>query len=80
MAVDTIRLLGFLSNVVPIFQLNGNLVFRCNSQHSLSLMFSCQKELARFSVGPVPGAIESKPGDENVSGPCTPKIDFRSTH
>ncbi|XP_055999633.1 uncharacterized protein LOC125656907 isoform X4 [Ostrea edulis] len=46
-------------------QLNGNLVFRCNSQHSLSLMFSCQKELARFSVGPVPGAIESKPGDEN---------------
>ncbi|XP_062584054.1 uncharacterized protein LOC134245821 isoform X4 [Saccostrea cucullata] len=46
-------------------QLNSNLVFRCNGQSSMSLMFSCQKELARFSVNPVPGAADSKAGDEN---------------
>lgn len=46
-------------------QLNSNLVFRCNGQNSMSLMFSCQKELARFSASPAPGASEYRPGDEN---------------
>ncbi|XP_078341968.1 uncharacterized protein LOC111107827 isoform X2 [Crassostrea virginica] len=46
-------------------QLNSNLVFRCNGQNSMSLMFSCQKELARFSASPFVGATEYKPGDEN---------------
>lgn len=51
------------------WQLNSNLVFRCNGQNSMSLMFSCQKELARFSASPAPGASEYRPGDENVSQP-----------
>nr|XP_034307211.1 uncharacterized protein LOC105319401 isoform X7 [Crassostrea gigas] len=46
-------------------QLNSNLVFRCNGQNSMSLMFSCQKELARFSASPAPGATEYRPSDEN---------------
>lgn len=46
-------------------QLNSNLVFRCNGQNSMSLMFSCQKELARFSASPAPGATDYRQGDEN---------------
>lgn len=44
----------------------------------MSLMFSCQKELARFSASPAPGASEYRPGDENVSQPTGKSLPERT--
>ncbi|XP_033746339.1 uncharacterized protein LOC117331622 isoform X5 [Pecten maximus] len=47
------------------FQMNGSLLFRCSGQQVMSLIFNCNKEVARFSLTATPGAVESRPGDEN---------------
>ncbi|XP_048257382.1 uncharacterized protein LOC124136360 isoform X1 [Haliotis rufescens] len=47
------------------FQINSFLTFRCVSQSSMVLHFNCMKESAKFPVGPVPGAVEPRQGDEN---------------
>lgn len=44
----------------------------------MSLMFSCQKELARFSASPAPGATEYRPSDENVSQPIGKSLTERT--
>ena len=33
----------------------------------MSIVFSCQKETARFSVSPSPGVEDFKPGEDTVS-------------
>ncbi|XP_021368106.1 uncharacterized protein LOC110459911 isoform X3 [Mizuhopecten yessoensis] len=47
------------------FQMNHSLLFRCSGQQVMSMIFNCTKEVARFSLSATPGAVESKPGDEN---------------
>ncbi|XP_069141921.1 uncharacterized protein [Argopecten irradians] len=47
------------------YQMNGSLLFRCSGQQLMSMIFNCNKEVARFSLIATPGAVEYKPGDEN---------------
>ena len=42
-------------------------MFRCVSQNQMTIVFSCQKETARFSVSPAPEADEYRPIEDTVS-------------
>ncbi|XP_053377067.1 uncharacterized protein LOC123530542 isoform X4 [Mercenaria mercenaria] len=46
------------------FQLNNHIMFRCVGQTQMTFVFSCQREMSRFSVGLVPEADEYKPIEE----------------
>ena len=51
--------------VLPRLQVNGQLCFRCVGQSQMSLLFSCQRETARFNVGLNPD-IEPRAIEEGV--------------
>ncbi|KAL4226564.1 hypothetical protein ACF0H5_014549 [Mactra antiquata] len=47
------------------FQVNNQIMFRCVGQTQMTVMFNCQREMARFNVGLVPEADEYKPIEDN---------------
>lgn len=51
-----------------VIQLNNHLVFRCYSQTSMSIVFNCQKETAKFSILPYPGAVEKEDNEQLLTG------------
>lgn len=56
---------GGVKITTPVgFQLNPHLSFRCVSESHMVLIFSCHREMARFSVSATPGAGSSRSGEE----------------
>ncbi|KAK7484126.1 hypothetical protein BaRGS_00024615 [Batillaria attramentaria] len=56
---------GGVKITTPVgFQLNPHLSFRCVSESHMVLLFSCHREMARFSVSATPGAGSPRSGDE----------------
>lgn len=51
---------------LKLFQLNNQLSFRCVGHCQMSIMFSCQRETARFSLGPMGDADEYRGIEEGV--------------
>lgn len=51
---------------LKLFQLNNQLSFRCVGHYQMSIMFSCQRETARFSLGPMGDADEYRGIEEGV--------------
>ncbi|KAL5013330.1 hypothetical protein ScPMuIL_007600 [Solemya velum] len=58
--------LGAMKLSTPVnIQIHNNIGIRCSARSQMMLVFSCHKETSKFDISPVPGAVESKPGDEN---------------